>query len=89
MPLDQALAEARFPDSLTALVAWGQQKTCLAEAFRAAAEAFEARTNSQSALLNMLVLPVIYMIIVTFVGFMILALIMPLISLISNLSGGK
>ena len=33
-----------------------------------AAEAFEARTNSQSALLNMLALPLIYMIIVTFVG---------------------
>ena len=88
-PLDQALAVARFPDSLTALVAWGQQKTCLAEAFRAAAEAFEARTNSQTTLLNMLVLPVIYMIIVTFVGFMIIALLMPLISLISNLSGGN
>ena len=68
MPLDQALAMAGFPDSLTALVAWGQQKNCLAEAFRAAAEAFEARTNSQTALLNMLVLPLIYMIIVTFVG---------------------
>ena len=76
----EALAEARFPDSLTALVAWGQQKNCLAEAFRAAAEAFEARTNSQSALLNMLVLPVIYLIIVTFVGFTIIALMMPLIS---------
>ena len=74
MPLDQALAEARFPDSLTAMVGWGQQKACLAEAFRAAAEAFEARTNSQTTLLNMLVLPVIYMIIVTFVGFMIIAL---------------
>ena len=87
-PLDQALAVAGFPDSLTVLVAWGQQKTCLAEAFRAAAEAFEARTNSQSALLNMLVLPMIYMLIVTFVGFTIIALMMPLMSLISNLSGG-
>ena len=74
----QGLAIARFPDSLTALVAWGQQKTCLAEAFRAAAEAFEARTNSQTALLNMLALPLIYMLIVTFVGVTILALVMPL-----------
>lgn len=88
-PLDEALADAGFPASLTALVAWGQQKTCLAEGFHAATEAFEARTNSHSALLNMLVLPVIYILIVTFIGFMILALIMPLVALICCLSGGK
>jgi len=87
MPLDQALVNARFPDSLTALVAWGQKKSCLAESFRAAGEAFEARTNSQSALLNMLAPPLIYMTIVTWVGLTILAFMMPLISLISNLSG--
>jgi type II secretory pathway component PulF len=89
MPLDQALAATRFPDSLTAMVAWGQQKGSLAETFRAAAEAFEARTKSQSALLNMIVLPTMYLVIVSFVGFTIIALLMPLISLISNLSGGK
>jgi len=89
MSLDQALVKARFLDSLTALVTWGQQKTCLAEAFRAAAEAFEARTNSQTTLLNMLVLPLIYMIIVTFVGFMAVAFILPLSPLISQLSGGR
>ncbi len=87
-PLDEALLEARFPSSLTALVSWGLHKACLAETFRAAAEAFEARTNSQSALLSMIVPPVIYLIIVTFVGFTILALLMPFISLISHLSGG-
>ena len=87
MPLDQALAIAGFPDSLTTLVAWGQQKTCLAEAFRTAAEAFEARTNSQSALLNMLMLPIIYMLILTFIGITIFALIMPLTSCIFCLSG--
>ncbi len=88
MPLDQALAMARFPESLTALVAWGQQKACPAEAFRAVAEAFEARTTSQSALLNMLALPVIYLLIVSFVGVTIVALMLPLFSLISCLSGG-
>jgi general secretion pathway protein F len=88
-PLDQALAAACFLDSLTVMVGWGQQKACLAEAFRAAAEAFESRTSSQTTLLNLVVLPVIYMIIVTFVGFVMLALLLPFISLISNLSGGK
>ena len=87
--LEQALAQARFPDSLTAMVGWGQQKARLAEAFRAAGEAFEARTHSQTTLLNMVALPMIYLIIVTFVGFMAIAFLMPLVSLISNLSGGK
>ena len=86
MPLDQALALARLPDSLTVLVAWGQQKNCLAESFRAAAETFEARTNSQNALLNMIVLPLIYLSIITFIGFTALAMMMPLIALIANLS---
>jgi general secretion pathway protein F len=86
--LGEALARAGFADSLTAMVNWGEQKHCLAESFRAAAEAFESRTNSQSALLNMLLLPIVYVCIVTFVGVTILALMMPLLSLISALSGG-
>ncbi len=88
MPLDESLATARFPASLTTLVAWGKERNCLAESFHAAAETFEARTQSQSALLNMLVLPLIYMCIVTFVAFTLLALIMPFMLLVSCLSGG-
>ncbi len=87
-PLDQALMEARFPESLTAFVAWGQQKTGLVDAFRAAAEAFEARANSQGVLLNMVLLPLIYLVVVTFAAIAAIALFMPLIALISNLSGG-
>jgi type II secretory pathway component PulF len=88
LPLDQALLQARFPDSLAVLAAWGQQKNSLTQSLRAAAEAFEARTNSQSALLNVLVPPLMYMAIITFAGITVLALMMPLMSLISNLSGG-
>ncbi len=87
--LDHALVAARFPDSLTVLVEWGRQKNCLPDSFRAVAEAFESRANSQGALLNMIVLPAVYMLIVTFVGFTIIALIMPFIGLICCLSGGK
>jgi type II secretory pathway component PulF len=87
--LAEALAYADFPDSLTALVGWGEQKHCLVESFRAAAEAFESRTNAQSALLNMVLLPIIYMVIITFVAITVIALLMPLFALITNLSGGK
>src|SRR5208282_247287 len=69
-------------------VAWGQQKTGLVEAFRAAAEAFVARANSQGALLNMVLLPLIYLVIATFIAITVVALLAPLIGLISYLSGG-
>ena len=85
-PLDQALMEARFPESLTALVAWGQQKTGLVEAFRAAAEAFEARAKSQDVLLNLVLLPLIYLLIVTFVAITIVAIFAPFFALIRDLS---
>ena len=88
MPLDQALALGGFPDSFTAFIAWGQRKACVAEAFREVAEVFEGRANSQSSLLNVLVPPVIYMILITFIGFTILALMMPLMSMMFCLSGG-
>ncbi len=88
MPLDEALDHARFLESLTCLVAWGQKRNSLTEAFCSAAETFEARSNSQTSMLNMIVLPFVFTIIVLFVGFSVIALFMPLISLISNLSGG-
>ena len=84
MPLEEALTKARFPDTLTALVGWGQRKTCLAESLRAAAEAFEARINAQSALLRSLVAPIIYMLILTFIGFSVAAMWMPVLCLISE-----
>ena len=68
---------------------WGQTKNALADAFTAAADAFEVRTTSQTALLNMIVLPLAYLFIITFIGFSLMALIMPFLDLIQNLSGGK
>jgi general secretion pathway protein F len=88
-PLAPALADSGFPPSLSALVSWGESKNSLAESFRAAAEMFEARSHSQSAMLKILVLPLVYLSIISYVGLTIVALLMPLVSLISNLSGGK
>ncbi len=86
--LDEAIAQAGFLDSLTCFVYWGQTKNALADAFTAAADAFEARTTSQAALLNMIVLPLAYLFIITFIGFSFLALLLPFMSLLTNLSGG-
>jgi type II secretory pathway component PulF len=88
IPLEEAVAGAGFLDSLTCLVAWGQKNKSLADAFRSAAESFEARSTSQTGLLNMILLPVIFVAIGGFVGISVVALFMPLISLVSNLSSG-
>jgi type II secretory pathway component PulF len=89
MPLNEAFLRARFLDSLCCLVDWGQKRNALAEAFHSAAEAFEARGNSHTALLNMIVLPLFFMVLIFFIGLSVVALFMPLLSLISCLSGGQ
>ncbi len=88
IPLDEALAGAGFVDSLSCLVAWGQKKNALAEAFRSSAESFEAQSSSQTVLLSMIVLPFIFLAIGAFVALSVIALFMPLISLITCLSSG-
>jgi len=87
-PLTEALIEARFLDSLVCFVDWGQRQNALGDAFRSAAEMFEARTSTQTALLNMIVLPVAYLFIVTYIGITILAVLLPIIPVLSHLSGG-
>ncbi len=86
IPLDDALANAGFLDSLTCFVYWGQSKNVLPDAFAAVADSFDARTSSQTALLNMILLPLTYLFVITFIGFTIIALLMPFVALISNLS---
>ena len=81
-PLDQALVAARFPDSLTALVGWGSRRPAWPSP-SAPPPKRSIPASFACDLLNMLVLPIIYMLIVTFVGFRILALLMPVMSLIS------
>ena len=88
-PVDAVFGQLRFPPTLTAFVAWGKQKNCLAEAFRAAGEAFEARAQSQGSLLNMVLLPVAYFAVVNFIGLVVLALFLPMVALMPNLCGGN
>jgi type II secretory pathway component PulF len=86
LSLDEALAQSGFLDSLTCFAHWGQTKNALADAFTAAAEAFEVRTTSQAALLNMIVLPMLYLFIITFIGLSVIALIMPFMALLKAIS---
>ena len=80
-------SKRQFPPSLIPLVEWGQQTPAVPEAFRAAAEMFEGRTESQGVFLETIALPVTFLVIVIFTGFAITAMFLPLISLIQKLSG--
>ena len=86
--LDETLAARRqFPASLIPVIQWGQQAPALADAFRAAAEMFEGRVRSQGTLMEAMLLPIMFLAILIFVGFFVIAMFMPLFSLITKLSG--
>jgi type II secretory pathway component PulF len=80
-------AQRQFPPSLIPVVEWGQRAPALADAFRAAAEMFEGRLRSQGSLLEAILLPIMFMFIICFVGALVVALFLPLISLVTRLSG--
>lgn len=79
-------AHRQFPASLVPVVEWGQRAPALADAFRAAAEMFEGRVRTQGTLLESLLLPIMFLAIITFVGAFVVAMFLPLISLIQRLS---
>jgi type II secretory pathway component PulF len=86
-PLDESLAARRqFPASLIPVIQWGQRAPALPDAFRAAAEMFEGRSRAQGTVLEIMMLPVMFFVILVFVGFFIIALFLPLIALIQKLS---
>jgi type II secretory pathway component PulF len=85
--LSESLAARRqFPASLIPMVQWGQQAPALAEAFRAAGDMFEGRVRAQGTLLEAVMLPIMLLVIVTFAGLFVIAMLSPLISLITRLS---
>jgi general secretion pathway protein F len=76
----------QFPPTLQPLVAWAERSPSLAEAFRAAAEVFETRTRVNVTLLESLLPVALFFAIASFAGIVILALFMPMISLVQKLT---
>jgi general secretion pathway protein F len=86
-PLAEALAwSPAFPPRLRPLVEWGQRAPALDESFRAAAEMFDGEIVVGRTLLDAIALPVIFVIIAGFVALVVVGLMIPLISLITQLS---
>ena len=85
--LTMALVDLRtLPLSIVPLVRWGEQRDLLAEGLRSAAEMIEGRLSLRTATLVQIVPPMVYVLIVVFIGSGIGALFLPLISLIQGLS---
>ena len=84
-PLDEGLAARRqFPASLIPMIQWGQRAPALPDAFRAAAEMFEGRVRSHGTLLETMLLPIMFLAILIFVGFFVVAMFLPLIYIDSD-----
>jgi general secretion pathway protein F len=85
-PLWAALVELRtLPLSIVPLVHWGEEHDALADALRTAAEMLEGRLRVRSGLLVVILPPAMFVLVGTVAASMI-ALFMPMISLIQGLS---
>jgi general secretion pathway protein F len=85
--LYESLADRRqFPASMIPVIEWGQRAPALPDAFRAVADMFEGRVRSQSLLLEAVLLPMMLLVIIALVGTFVLAMMMPMINLVTRLS---
>ena len=75
-----------FPPTLRPFVDAGNQLSRPSEGFEAAAEVFQKRISVDAALWEIVIPPLMLVLIGGFVGFMVVSLCLPLISLITNLS---
>jgi len=75
-----------FPPSLKPLVQSGVEASRPAEGFRAAAEMYSRRTAVDLTLWEVVVPPILLLVVATFVGLLVVALLMPMIGLIQTLS---
>jgi type II secretory pathway component PulF len=75
-----------LPLSIAPLVRWGDERGLLPESLRSAAEMLEGRLSLRTDALVQLLPPIIFMLVGMFVGSGVLAIFLPLISLIQGLS---
>jgi type IV pilus assembly protein PilC len=80
-------ASPRLPASLIPLLRWGEKTGLLADAFRAGREMFEVRVRTRSLLLQSILPPMLFIALGFSVGFLIIALFMPMVSMVCGLSG--
>jgi general secretion pathway protein F len=67
-----------FPASMVPIIEWGQRVPALPDAFRAAAEMFEGRIRREGSFLEAILLPLAFLMIVSYITMFIVALLSPL-----------
>jgi type II secretory pathway component PulF len=81
-PLDESMgARRQFPAGMIPLVERGQRTSTLADAFRGAAEAMDARACVQGALFEAILLPAVFLLVAFSVGVFFLSVIWPIVSM--------
>ena len=76
-----------FPASLTRILSWAEKTRSLPEVLTMAAELFESRARAQSIVTSTALSVLTVVLVLLGLGFTIIALFLPLITLISKLSG--
>ncbi|MCA9146100.1 MAG: type II secretion system F family protein [Planctomycetales bacterium] len=85
--LSDAMTESnRLPASITPFVRWGERTGKLPEALRAVTDMLLLRVQMRTMLLRSIAPPVVFILVGVLVGFIIISLFMPLVSLIQGLS---
>jgi len=85
--LSDAIGEGRrLPLSIVPLVRWGERTNALPEAFRTCSEMLLSRVRLRALLLRSVSPPLVFLVVGLVIGFFVLALYMPMVSLIQGLS---
>ena len=88
LTLSEAIGNARrLPPILKPLVSMGEQTSSVSESFRAATELFESQAEVYARLVHTALVPIALLLILGAVGLVVIGFYLPLLALISNLSG--
>lgn len=87
VPLSDLIeASPRLPASIVPVVRWGERNDAMSDSLRSAYELLEGRIRLQGSLLSVLVGPLMLIFIAVLLGSLLVAMFLPLVSLIQNLT---
>ena len=84
---DSVVLRTRFPSDLAQILSWGEGQQSMAEAMHIAGEMFEGRARLHTTFVMAVVTPLAFIVVVWGLGLLVIGLFMPLIKLITELSG--
>jgi type IV pilus assembly protein PilC len=86
--LSDSLARgARLPGEFLPMIRWGEDRGELPEAFATIREMYVRRVHRRAVMLQSVLPPILFVVLGSMVGFVVVALFIPLVSLIQGLTG--